>query len=315
MNREGTQVRRRLPSTSRSALTHWLVGLAATLLLTASAAAVIIETGDGTGNTSAPVGDDPGFGYVGVAGGATGVYLRNGWVLTANHVATGGTFLLDGVQYTEIPGSATRISNGDGTWADLKVFQLSVDPGLPALAIRDNPALPSGVVYMIGRGTDRGASTDSDDPTVWTNPPPPLPSPPIEGFKWAGTRTVRWGTNIVEGEYPYASLGTYNIYTTFDPPPDTSDESQGANGDSGGAVFAVDEGVWELAGIMLYVANYPGQFGNTSSLYANDTISADLSYYRQEILAATAVPEPSGRLMLAAGAVFLAVIGRGRIRP
>jgi hypothetical protein len=241
-------------------------------------------------------------------------------VLTANHVSTGGTFLLNAVLYTEIPGSSTRISNGDGSFADLKVFQLSVDPGLPELPIRDNPAFPSGVVYMIGRGNSRGAETDSDDPNVWMNPPPPRPNPAIDGYLWAAPRTIRWGTNIVEGEYPFVDIGTFNFYTKFDfpptppDPPDTSDECQGVGGDSGGAVFAFDAGAWELAGIMLYVGNYPEQFANLSSLYGNDTIAADLSFYRQEILDATAVPEPSGRLMLGAGTIFLAVFGRGRSR-
>ena len=49
---------------------------------------MIIASGDGTGNTTAPA-DDPGFANVGNRGGLTGVYLGRRWVLTANHVGEG----------------------------------------------------------------------------------------------------------------------------------------------------------------------------------------------------------------------------------
>ena len=49
------------------------------------AAAVIIDSGDGTGNTGAPP-DDPGWDNVGTRGGMTVVYVDNGWVVTAAHV-------------------------------------------------------------------------------------------------------------------------------------------------------------------------------------------------------------------------------------
>lgn len=43
------------------------------LALAASASAVIIDSGDGTGNTTAPVPDDPGWSNVGNRTGLTGV--------------------------------------------------------------------------------------------------------------------------------------------------------------------------------------------------------------------------------------------------
>lgn len=47
--------------------------------------AALISTGDGSGNTTPPSAD-PGFANVGDVNGLSGVYVRNGWVLTANHV-------------------------------------------------------------------------------------------------------------------------------------------------------------------------------------------------------------------------------------
>ncbi len=60
-----------------------LLGMAVALALAwgGPAAAVIIASGNGTGNISAPP-DDPGWDNVVNLTGLTGVYLGNGWVLT-----------------------------------------------------------------------------------------------------------------------------------------------------------------------------------------------------------------------------------------
>jgi hypothetical protein len=283
-------------------------------LLAFPAGAVIIDSGVGTGNTSAPA-DDPGWDHVGIRNGLCAIYLRNGWVLTANHVAT-GPVELGGVVYDAVPGSAVRIGNGDGTEADLKVFALTPDPGLPELPIRSNRNLPKGEVTLIGNGRNRGAATDSDDPTVWV-PPPAHPQPAIAGYLWGSGRTLRWGRNIVAGEWPGDPDDTVAFYTIFDAPGSrnyTTHESQGAPGDSGGGVFAKQGGSWELAGIMYLIGLYDGQVAN-SALYGNWTGAADLSFYRDEILELTAIPEPRGLLLLGPGLVFLATLGRRRIQP
>jgi len=178
------------PARSRAAAT-----LLVTLLLSLPAAAVIIDSGDGTGNTTAPP-DDPGWDHVGVLGGAAVVYLRNGWVLTAAHVGL-GSVSLGGTVYAAVPGSDIQLDNGEGTLADLVVFAITPIPPLPDLEIRANPALPTGEVIMVGHGSNRGVASDSDDPGIWT-PPPDLPSPAIEGWYWGGAKAQRWGTNTVE---------------------------------------------------------------------------------------------------------------------
>lgn len=298
--------------------TRWLGLLALAMLLATPAGAVLIDGVDGTINTSAPA-DDPGWANVGIAGGATGVYLGNGHVLTANHVSTGGSVKFGSVSYTEVPGTAVRISNGDGTFADLKVFLITPAPPLPTLAIRANPSLPTGDVIMIGHGRERGAATSSNDPMAWQVPTPPnvVPDPPIEGYLWPGSKKLRWGKNRIVGMWP-AWYHTSAFYSVFDAPgmPDaTTHEAQAANGDSGGAVFAKDGANWELAGIMLAVANYSTQFPNVSSLHGNQTGAANLSFYRDEIIEVTDLPEPAQSLMLGAGLSFLATLGRRRMRP
>ena len=81
-----------------------LVALGSSLLASVGSA-VVISTGDGSGNTTAPA-DDPGFANVGVSNNnLSGVYLGNGWVLTAAHVGNATGFTFGGVFYDAVPDS------------------------------------------------------------------------------------------------------------------------------------------------------------------------------------------------------------------
>ncbi len=70
------------------------------------AQAVIIETGDGTGNITAPP-DDPGWANMATRYDLTAVYLGRRWILTANHVGVGNV-VLEGQTYLPVPGSAIQ---------------------------------------------------------------------------------------------------------------------------------------------------------------------------------------------------------------
>jgi hypothetical protein len=283
-----------------------------TALTPIPAAAVLLDFGDGTGNTTAPL-DDPGWEHVGKRSNLNVVYLRNGWVLTANHVGV-GSVLLDGVVYSDVPNTAVRLSNGNGTKPDLKVFAITPLPPLTEMPIRSNTSLPTGEVIMIGRGVGRGSPSDSDDPLIWEGPEP-NPNPPIMGYFWESGSAKRWGENKVEDYWPGDPLNTATFFTVFDPPGEPeylTYEAQAAIGDSGGALFVKDNGSWELAGIMFIVGDYSGQFVNENSLYGNVTGCVDLSVYRDEIMSLTTtfVPEPSSVLQLTIGGAFLALLRR-----
>ncbi len=303
-------------SCAHSSLTSvlFLVPFLLSGFLSSPSHSVIIDSGDGTGNTTAPA-DDPGWTNVGNVNGLGGVYLRNGWVLTANHVGA-GDISLDGMVYTLVPGSSTQLDNGDGTYADLFVFVVTPIPTLPDLGIRSNTNLPTGEVIMVGDGRNRGAASDSDDPGIWTSPPnPPLTA--IEGWYWGGGRTMRWGTNTVEDFWTLSDPGTESFYTVFEDfgdPNHTDHECEAAEGDSGGALFAKQGANWELAGIIWAIAGFEGQIAGTSALRDNVTLSADLSFYRDDIMALTAtpVPEPSVILQLGTGAGLLVCMKRRR---
>jgi len=275
-----------------------LFALGLRFAVAASAAAVIIDSGDGTGNVTAPP-SDPGWGNVGItnANGLSAVYLGDGWVLTANHVNPGDVWF-GGVLYPWVPGASVRLSNPDDSLADLLLFKIADPfPPLSALSIRTtSPPLGTSLV-LIGDGRNRGAAT------TWNG---------IGGYDWGSGLTKRWGTNTVQiassfSPPPPNGFGTPIFGSTFDDngPGHTTHEAQAASGDSGGAAFAGSQ----LAGIMIGILTYPGQPPETA-LYGNETAAADLSVYRDEIN--YWMPEPAGGLW--AGAALVAVLARSRRR-
>ena len=166
-------------------LRQLLPALLLPLLLSAPAQGVLIDSGDGSGNTTAPA-DDPGWAHVGIRGGLTAIYVGNGWVLTANHVAEGDV-VLEGVTYPAVTGSKIRIDDGAGSFADLAVFQIEPKPNLPILPISAVINLVGADVIMIGDGRNRGPATSACSP----------PGPPIDGYEWGSGRSMRWGTNDI----------------------------------------------------------------------------------------------------------------------
>ncbi|MCC6642079.1 MAG: trypsin-like serine protease [Deltaproteobacteria bacterium] len=234
------------------------------LLWAGSAAGVIVSTGDGTGNTSAPA-DDFGFLSAGAQAGATAMHLGGGWVITASHVGSGNpTFA--GAAYTVVSGSAVQLHNGDGSLADLRIFRVNPIPPLPALPIYPSAPARNAEVVLIGRGRDRGAATS------WSG---------YTGWLYAATQSMRWGTNRVSAN-DLDTLGTRAFETSFSATNATAWEAQAATGDSGGGVFIKSGGVWYLAGILFAVGPHTGQPSGTA-LFGNLTYAAQLSAYAAEI--------------------------------
>jgi hypothetical protein len=287
--------------------------LAACLAAPRIASAVVIDTISGTGNTTAPA-DDPGWANVGERGIGTGVYLGNGWVLTASHVG-GGSIVLNGGTYAMLAGSGTRLTNGgaEGKTAvtDLSMFKLATTPvGLTGVPIATAASGSGAAVTMIGSGRDRGDFTQwsvdtNTNPWTWTGV---QSGGNAAGYKTLSTRTMRWGTNTVSeaglwlnGGFGDAKmLGTTFTYSQYD-----STEAQAAYGDSGGGVFHKNGSTWELAGLILTVGGYSGQPDpGANAVFGNVTYAADLSFYRPQIMAI--VPEPQSIVLaVTAGGLFV----------
>jgi hypothetical protein len=291
----------------KAAILHACIVLA----LTRAAPAVVVVSG--ASNTTAPSGQ-PYFNNLGVVGAATGIYLGDRWVLSANHVAPSlpATVNFGGSNYATQVGSFQRIKNplgsGLSTFTDIVIFRLVADPGLPSLAIAAGSPTVGTDVMMIGRGRTQEAS-----PTYWqvtVNPGPgddiwtelvfPDPNINAAGFKTTDTRTIRWGENNVAANGLTTAYGHGDVRyfsTTFDGGAKTH-EAQGVAGDSGGGVFSTTDGgiTWTLSGMMVAVSTYENQpSGSYTAVLGNATANADLSFYRDEIL--KVIPEPGSALL------------------
>lgn len=281
----------------------------------AAVRAVIVATGDGTQNTTAPADGAP-WGNVGAIGGASGVYLGDYggqfWVLTAAHVGM-GNITLGSTVYTAV-GSPVRVLNHDASNADLTLFQISSDPGLPNLPISLSAPVTGAAVDMIGYGFNHAAAQSywsvdtAPNPWVWTS----LGSSAganDSGYAWGGGSAGRWGVNTIAGTQS-GNVGygqTSWLYTTFS---DNADNAQGAVGDSGGAMFYKNGSVWELAGILDAIGTFSGQPSSTA-VFGDQTDASDLSVYRPFII--SAIPEPAGvALWLGAAALGAALFWRRR---
>lgn len=260
------------------------------LALVSHASAVIIATGNGSGNTSAPA-DDPGFANVGIRGSGTAVYLGDGWALTAAHVGAGSTWF-NGTLYSEVPNSAVQLANPPGQAftpdTDLLMYQVQGSPNLPSISIGSTPPAAGWQVTMIGNGRDRNGSQAS-----WTSSwLSSSVSSTYAGYIWSGMNDIRWGTNVITSTGIPQGIGANSetaFQTTFTAG-GTPYEAQGSSGDSGGAVFHEDaSGHWTLTGIMFAINNLLGQPMGTS-VFGDVTYSADLSVYRSEIYKTMALP-------------------------
>ena len=247
-----------------------LLVLALLLVVAPATCALVIGSDAGDANTRPPA-PDPGWANIGRRNGFAATYLGNGWVITALHVGAGDV-VLGGVTHRALPESAIRLGTGHGPpTTDLVVFRIEPRPDLPELPIRPTPPEVGDRALLIGAGCIRG------EPTSWNG---------MSGFTWGPISTLRWGTNLVAMVGLDVRAGdnvTPGFALRFDPG-GTRFEAQAAHGDSGGPVFIPRQGRYELAGILIAVAGFPGQPPNTA-LYGNFSTAADLSVFGPSLAA------------------------------
>ena len=240
-------------------------------LLASPAGALVLASGTGSGNTTAPA-DDFGFANVGKSR-ESAVYLGSGWLITANHVAH-ESVVLEGVRYETLPKSKVRLRNYRARISpDLAMFRLREVPDLPSLPIRPMPPEVGQLVFLAGNGYGSDAAAEFRG-----NP----------GWSWSNEKHLRWGTNTVRtvGLIITVKQGnaTSAFETDFSGGQATKHEAQVAVGDSGGGAFIKRGDTWELAGVLFAADRNPEQPKRTS-IQGNLTLIADLSVYRDQILA------------------------------
>lgn len=222
-------------------------------------------------NTGWGANDITGWDYVGQVNGASGVYVGNGWVLTAGHVGA-GTFTLASTSYDPVPGSTQGFSNSQGT-ADLVMFRLTLSPNLPSLVIASSPPAkfavnnPGSSVAMIGYGGGQGETWGLN--TVTNNNQPTS----VSGYSYV---TIDFST-----AYGTTTAGLSSV----------TNNAQLVGGDSGGGDFIYNSSTskWNLAGI------------NEAVAPNHDSYLVQLSSYASQINPITAVPEPETYALLLTG--------------
>ena len=261
-----------------------LSALALALLIQPAGAVILLGSGDPACNTSPPTGAlaDSGWQYQGYWGSFLGTPIAPQYFIAAQHVggSVGQTFTFQGVAYT-------TTAYWDDPYTDFRVWKINgVFPTYaPLYSLYDEAGK---TLVVIGRGTQRGAQVATsilqtnactnvvniktlgiskkdaqrEFPTatfvgnimtyvsaaVTTNSVP-------KGWKaGAYDGVMRWGQSQV------ASTSKY-IVGKFDKNGGTN-QAYLSSGDSSGAVFVQDNGVWKLAGINYGV---DGPFGTTAA--------------------------------------------------
>lgn len=270
--------------------------LAAVIVASSQAArAVVISYGDGQGNTRAAA-ENPYWGNVARMSGASVVYLGNRWAITANHVSDADVRFSDGRVFKIGVGADVTLKNSlTSAIPDLRLVRLAEDPGLPAVPLVDATPGAATRVMMVGAGLDRGrqeigwALRRTASGTAMTQVP--LPAATMLGFNQQSSAAMRWGYNLVDsGGLTFTNQNTFAFSTTFDLL-GLPFEAQAAVGDSGGGVFALADGSFKLAGIMITLQGLPGQLAGTVA-FGDKTFSADVATYSDQIQAVLNRPEP-----------------------
>jgi len=273
----------------------------AILAVSAGPAQAVIAYGDDSPTTADPASlpaysDFPYWFHTGLRGVGTGIYLDNGWVLTANHVGA-GTVNLGGTNYlVDSSKPAVRLQNPDSSPTDLKLFKILSEPAVLPTIITTTSVSSGNNLLMTGFGRQRAATTttwDVDpgpDPWVWTTPATNPQLPNVTGYLTEAARVLHWGDNRASSNTSLVSTGSTTFYgfeSDFAISGGTAHEAAAVTGDSGGAVWRKTGGTWELTGIILAVSVLSGQpdGGSSAMLNYTDTLAADLSVYYDQIMA------------------------------
>ncbi len=235
---------------------------------------ILFRTGDPTANTTEPTGALAGSGwqYEGTFGAFLGTAIAPHYFITAQHLGiVSDKFFYHGANYT-----VTRWFEDSAS--DLRIFEVAET--FPLFA----PLYPRGDevgqhLVVIGRGSRRGPENVLNGQT--------------RGWDWgAGDSIQRWGENIVSDIRNLSGFGEM-LHVLFEQN-GLPEEADLSTGDSGGAVFLNDAGVWKLAALNTDVDGpfYSGPGGN--GLFFAALYDERGSYTVDGTLISGNAPVPSG---------------------
>lgn len=217
-----------------------------------TASALVLYNPNAEGSTSAPA-DFAYWNNVVTFSNATGVYLGEGWILTANHVNTPATVAIDG--QTKTVASSQQVLSADlkllrlADWEALNLASINVYQGWQSTG--SNVAIENGkTAYAIGYGYGAGTAITG-------------------GYNWDNTYQKRWGLVELGGSRYTLSGDSSNITSYFDR--SLGDHAAAyAQGDSGGGVFYQDETGWHLGGIITHTSDTGNSYYDRNASAAGD---------------------------------------------
>ena len=192
-------------------------------------AVILFATDDPAANTTAPTGAlaNSGWQYEGLFGEFLGTPIAAHYFITAQHIGVqSNVFIYQGAQYD----IRQQFDDPD---SDLRIYRvLQIFPNFAPLY--DGADEIGKHLTVIGRGTRRGAG-------IFLNGA-------LQGWSWGpGDGITRWGENDVSAIIPVPGLGDL-LFASFDQS-GRPNEAHLSSGDSAGALFVDDAGIWKLAGI------------------------------------------------------------------
>jgi hypothetical protein len=303
--------------------------LASTILLAGSTLpsfGVILAGPNGTGsgnstqaslNTYITANSLPSFPYwnnVITVSDASGIYLGDGWVMTAAHVTplavNSSTITVNGTAYTvrgNFPVGAQ----------DIRLYKIGGDPLDPPLPALPTVPLASTSVALnqsfltFGAGSRQEGTANSA-----TNSDAALAGSPA-AFEWAGQGILRWGSNQVSN-FPawtgasglLANSGGNLLFSSIMDDPGSGNylnvtEAGHAVGDSGGPLFTLNGGAWQLHGISTVVGSDPAS-GYPASTTGFGTLTGHLHLPTYLAAINAIIPEPSAAALLCCSILGLA---------
>ncbi len=286
-------------------------GVTGLLFSAAATAATIIDPADNSSISDQQYRDEaalfPMMGRVagpGLYTNGSGVYIGNGWVLTAGHIAaskTGGSFTAWGQTYTIQSSLVHPDFSLSGPYADIGLLYIGDPAGAGAGATMFEFADPASLLgreaTWVGYGFGGTGLTGQQVSA---------------GFPLA----FRAFTNVIDAFGPdWEGLPATSFVADFDRPDGSTNapgsdpaatrlEGNVAAGDSGGGVFILIGGKYYLVGVNSYAGTLDSMPGATNGRYGAVSGATRLDLYYDWIFEQTGispVPEPSTMLLAACG--------------
>ncbi|MDE0834974.1 MAG: hypothetical protein OSA84_01320 [Akkermansiaceae bacterium] len=228
--------------------------------------------------------------------GGSGIYLGNGYVLTANHVGPFTSITFDGSTYYDHDG-ATPVQVAAGV--DMKILRLTTTPTVGAVSIYTGSSELNNNATIVGWGVGRDPATAVNSTVVpWGN---------------VATSDKRWGLNVPKATANIShGSGSFSALVTVlggNSQPNQglgADEAAVTLNDSGSGMFQFLGGNWHLTGLTTNVETADSStFGQDRTNFSRGDFNyfARISTYSTQINAL--VPEASHSLLALSSLVLL----------